>query len=242
MGLALAGSVVAFWAAAPAAAQSPSGATSPEFYFRVSAHYQLNNSIDLFDNLPPGPGAWFTGGWKGSQSDEFGGGIAVGVRIAPALRFDISFDHTATSNVRWAYGTGSAGFDLSTSQVMVNGYLDLAPIFQRGTFGPLNPYLTAGVGQSWNKNGDYKCSPGICTQDLPYLNGATEKSLAWQVGAGLQWQIAPRIILDASWKYLDLGKTRGRDDFTPGLESWGLNGDLAAHRFALGIVVPLGGW
>jgi opacity protein-like surface antigen len=232
---------------APWNAQASDRVSAPEFFFKVSGHHQSMSDVTLHDRLPISVfGAWFIPAIgppsrEASVSDELGGALGFGARVAPWLRLELSLERTAESEMRWAYGGAFAHSTLSTRQLMANAYLDLAPIFGWRTLGPLSPYITAGIGLSWNKNGDYRCDPTLtCLGPDPYPNARTEKSLAWQVGAGFQWELAPRILLDASWRYMDLGETRG-SNFSHAIgPSGGLEGDLDAHRLSLGLVFILG--
>ncbi len=231
-------------------AATASHAQTSGMYLRASANYQVNRSVALDDNLVPGgPLSWFgfpglpAEGTKHPQSNSFGLGLALGYRFSPLFRLDVSYDQTADSTVQIApYGPGFAQFDLSTRQLMVNASLDIAPLFKPGTFGAVHPYLTTGLGQSRNRNGDYFCFTSLAACNAAaYPLGATKTDLAWQVGAGLQWQLSPGVMLDAGWKYLSLGETRGANDVSAG----GLHGKLSANRFSLGLSFAFGelpGW
>jgi opacity protein-like surface antigen len=215
-------------------------------YLRASTFYQMNRSVALTDNLAPGgPLSWFGfpglpgEGSRHPQSDSLGGGLALGYRFSPLVRLDVSYDQSVDSTLQIApYGPGFAQFDLRTRQLMVNATLDMAPLFEKSALGPIHPYLTAGIGQSRNRNGDYYCFTSLAACNAAaYPLQATQTALAWQAGLGLQWPLSTHVILDAGWKYLSLGETRGANDPSAG----GLHGKLTANRFSLGLVFPFGG-
>ena len=255
-----AAAVLGLTVAVAASAQSD-GSQAPGFFLRVSAHQQQHRDVSLTDNLPSGTGSWFGYGTPGNQfgfvipgnpdpgsrhphSSRSGGGLAFGYRASPLLRFELAVDRTSGSTIRFSYPalTGPPGdfgsFKVSSVQTMGNIYFDVAPLMPAGALGPVRPYLMAGAGRSRNSNGDYLCtSLNACTA-LSYANAAAQNSRAWQTGLGLVWDVTPGLALDFGYRYVDMGLTRGADVFAPNA-AWGLNGRLTAHRFSVGVIIPI---
>jgi opacity protein-like surface antigen len=247
-----------------AAAAGPAHAQTNGFYVRASANYEMHPDVPLSDNLPPGAGSWFGFGAPGNPlgfvipgnpdegskhpyANSWGGGMALGYRASPLLRLELAVDRTSGSTIRIPYPSPAApspdenvSFKVSSTQVMGNVYLDIAPLLRPDAMGPLMPYVMAGAGASRNSNSDYNCkSLNACTA-YTYATANTHNDFAWQAGAGLAWQITPRVTMDFGYRYLDMGTTRGTNVVAP-FAAWGLNGRLTANRFSLGVIFPLGG-
>lgn len=250
------------WGLVVALAMAAAGAAQAEgtgFYVRASANYQQNRDVPLSDNLPPGAGSWFGYGVPGNpfgfvipgnpnegdkhpHSSRWGGGLALGYRLSPLLRLELSVDRTQGSTIRFAYPSlvapspdESGWFSVTSTQLMGNVTLDIAPLLPADALGPIKPYVTAGAGVSRNRNGDYQCnSLNSCTA-YSFATAATHYDFAWQAGLGFVWNIMPAVAMDFGYRYVDMGTIRGANVQTP-FPAWGLNGRLTANRFSAGVV------
>lgn len=137
---------------------------------------------------------------------------------------------------------------LSSRVFMANAYVDL------GTFcalGCLTPFLGAGVGVSQNTISGFTDQGvvvigggGGVTPSFAYAPDRTKTSLAWALHAGVGYQINQNLTLEASYRYLNLGKAESGvlvNPFVPGntLASVKLN-DIDSHDFRLGMRWALG--
>ncbi|MGH8619054.1 MAG: outer membrane protein [Burkholderiales bacterium] len=246
------------------AATGTAPAQTTGFYVRASANYQQNRDVPLTDNLPPGAGSWFGYGVPGNpfgfvipgnpnegdkhpHSSRWGGGLALGYRASLLLRYELSVDRTSGSTIQFAYPSlvapspaESVWFSVTSTQMMGNVYLDVAPLLPPDALGPVNPYVMVGAGVSRNTNGDYLCnSLNSCTANS-YATAATHYDFAWQTGLGIVWKITPAVAMDFGYRYVDMGTIRGADVQAP-FPAWGLNGRLTANRFSAGLVYTFGG-
>jgi len=125
--------------------------------------------------------------------------------------------------------------DITSYNVMVNGYVDF-PLQRTKT---IVPYVGGGLGYARNKIDDISnpnlppLPPGSST-----LPGGTKSGLAWQVSLGVGIQLAPKIILDIGYRYLDSGKIETSAGNVTGFFAQpydGATGYLRAHELQLGV-------
>jgi opacity protein-like surface antigen len=141
----------------------------------------------------------------------FGGG--VGYEVNNFLRVDVTgeYRNKAQFKVTGSYtdfcGGGGTCFDVNTANYsaavfMGNVYLDL------GTWWCLTPYIGAGVGGALNSVSGLEDN-GIISDGsvgFGYTSGDNSSwSLAWNVQAGLTYNVTNTFKVDLSWRYLSLG-------------------------------------
>jgi len=150
----------------------------------------------------------------------FLGGLGVGVK-SRWLRTDVTVDYMAPLKYE---GTVAATNDTSAKVTAVtalfNGYLDL------GTWYHTTPYIGAGVGAAQIRTSDYVGVPPFAT-DL----SRTQWKFAWAVMAGAGYSVAPNIVVDVGYRYLNFG------DVTTASDSFGAMTlkNLAAHEVRVGV-------
>lgn len=117
---------------------------------------------------------------------------------------------------------------LRTYTMMLNVYKDL------GSFGPLTPYVGAGIGAAYHMMSEvyFTDNPALTNR----IEGKNDLSFAWALMAGVGYQISDRAILDLGYRYIDLGKaTSGRVD-NAGFVNPRVNiDDITAHEFKVGL-------
>ncbi len=190
----------------------------PGFYLRGMAGAAFGEGLSFKDanqndpNAVLGPGAELNG--QSNTSAIFGAG--VGYRFTPLFWADVM----ASGIPNWRFHSGSSspgaftplqdmGAKIDTISVMVNGYVDVARLF--GLFaGPFQPYVMAGLGYASNHMGTMSGAvPGTGPLTGPVsFTGSTQGNFAWGAGAGVGVPIAPNIVLDVGYEYLDLGEVR----------------------------------
>ena len=126
-----------------------------------------------------------------------GGG--AGYKFNDYFRADITGDYLGSQK---ASGSGITADGLGYSaratfqrwDALVNGYIDL------GNWGGLTPYVGGGVGVA-----------GLSTSGsstVGILGSQDHYNLAWAAMAGVTYNLAPHLLLDVGYRYLDLGTYR----------------------------------
>jgi opacity protein-like surface antigen len=190
-------------------------AVSGGWYLRGDVGVGLLNYSE-FDHSQTNATFGWPPSWTIVQSDIqdqtiFGGG--VGYELNNFLRFDVTGEYRtkAAFKVTGSYtdfcGGGGICFDnltgnYSAAVFMANAYVDL------GTWWCLTPYIGAGVGGAYNTISGIQ-DEGIISngyQGFGYSTGDNSAwSLAWNVQAGLTYNVTNTFKVDFSWRYLSLG-------------------------------------
>lgn len=246
-GLAL-GLTIATGVTLPAAAQNvgnnagiwwtPTASQAPAFtllnplttvYGRVGFHLAFQRDSAIRDSLGGIP-SFITLNF----ADAWGGELGIGFRLMPVLRYELQIGGTFNSVGRLS--STAIFMRVASAQIMNNLYLDTAPFFGNNLWG-LNPYVFAGIGVSFNSNGELRNPPSMTPNAIGSDN--THASFAWNAGAGLQWQAMRNMILDVAYRYLDGGQ------FQTGAIA-PIGGSVArfnnrSHQIMFSIVVPVDG-
>ncbi len=256
MKIAFAAAAVALAVAAPASAQNvasnngiwwggPAGAPALTFMNPLTTVYgRIGLSYSFMDSSAGGPPfplntPPFTNA-TAHPADAWGGDLAIGFRLAPAIRYDLSLSGIFNTQTTWShplfpFSMGHAR--VASAQLLNNFYLDIAPIF--GGLGRFNPYIMAGLGVAWNTVGETVGFGGVIGQ--PLFIGNTRTAFAWTAGAGVQYQIVNNLILDVSYRYLDAGRAQTTFGFVaiPGFVQ--TSAQIQAHQIHVGLVIPVDG-
>lgn len=145
----------------------------------------------------------------------WGGHYAAGVK-AGAIRTEIEFNHykdTKKKIQRW-----DERLRLQNKSLMLNAYYDF------NTCTRWTPYVGAGMGVAMLK---------YTAKDMEDGWKANEKSynFAWQVGAGVAYDLTKNIALDAGYRYINAGAAVAEKN----MYDYGkLKFDTAAHEIYLG--------
>ncbi len=111
------------------------------------------------------------------------------------LRFSGSDDFTTTGSVTTAKAHSLVG--------LLNGYFQIDGLFPPFVLGPFHPYLDAGIGAASNH-----ISTLSSTALGGTIGGNTTTSAAFAIGAGVSWDVAPRLSLDLAYRLINLGELR----------------------------------
>jgi opacity protein-like surface antigen len=129
----------------------------------------------------------------------FTGGGGVGIKSS-YLRTDFTIDYASPAKYT---GTVAAPDDTSAKiqsiNFLFNGYLDL------GTWYRFTPYIGAGAGTALVSVNDYHST------GAPPFFGNTDHSqwtFAWAGMAGVAWAVAPNLMIDIGYRYLNVGNAR----------------------------------
>lgn len=141
-----------------------------------------------------------------------------------------------------------SGGAITSTAIMGNVYY--APFESRGSNSVFQPFLTAGIGFALNDVGVWtrEANPGSpSTRPFRSFEGSSEISFAWSVGLGAAWQITRPgqhpVIVEASWRYFDLGEASGGSTPLPGNGSGAplvpLTFDNTRQVLSIGVRIPL---
>ena len=137
--------------------------------------------------------------WNG---DAGMGSVAFGLK-AGYLRAEVEGNATSTTKETRQFHTSdytdmtNTTARINTSSVMFNTYLELPVDF------PLRPYISAGVGMAHIK-GKFKSRSGE-HKDRIVTTSMSGNHLAWQVGAGLAYEITPEWAVDLGYRFMNYG-------------------------------------
>ena len=121
-----------------------------------------------------------------ANKELFGTHIAYGVQ-AGYVRGELELNNSR--DIKRNYIDGLDHFRLYKHSVMANAYFDYL------TCTPWTPYVGAGIGSAYLKADDGEQAKSVY-------------NLAWQVMAGLTYDINSNWTLDAGYRYADLGRIR----------------------------------
>ena len=144
-------------------------------------------------------------------------GMGVGYEFNNWLRFDVTGEYRtkamfkATGSYTNSCGGGGVCFDVNTGNYsaavfMANTYIDL------GTWWCITPFIGAGVGGAYSTISGIQDNGIISNGSVGFGYGSDNSAwtLAWNVQAGLTYNINDNLKIDFSWRYLNLGSPADR--------------------------------
>ena len=157
----------------------------------------------------------------------WGGHYAAGVK-ANAIRAEIEWNHWNDAK-RTYFDDEDGGKDrvrLQNHILMLNGYYDF------NTCTRWTPYVGAGVGVAMLKlTSNYMWETGKDKMSEKTYN------VAWQIGAGVAYDLTKNVALDAGYRYINAGSAVVRKDaesYTGEYYSRKFKADTAAHEIYFG--------
>jgi len=219
---------------------APQRAAAGPCYFRSDVGYSVSNTPDvrwpvtdpntnnfLTDkvNKADMENTWLVEGGLGCGSGSYGfrSEIVLGYRgardikgepgnWAPAVPVQVDPLHTT----------------LTTYTAMFNVYKDL------GRWGAFTPYVGAGLGMAYHVMDDVHFTDN--NNLTSFIHGKSDLAFAWQLMAGLGYQVSDRTILDFGYRYVDLGKATSERHDTAFFVNPRINvNDITAHEFKVGL-------
>jgi len=209
------------------------------WYLRGDVGYKNYRNPDarFTSNLYPGNPNMV--GEKLKNAAVIGGG--VGYKVNEWIRTDVTVDYETKAKFNGdlyatdlcVKGCGShESAKLSAWTFFWNGYVDIA------TFKGFTPYVGGGIGVARLDITNYK-SEGfggpICGGKCPTSNykGDERWNFAWNLQAGVGFNVTDNLLIDANYRFVDLGKARtGR---IPGANGGHVEVDnVQAHEFRVG--------
>lgn len=160
-------------------------------------------------------------GYNSSLNSSSFYGCIFGYHFIKALRAEVSFFCCPDFNYKKKQEpTSSLGrkirkFDLSNNSVLFNGYLHGSGFFcffDKNYCGvKIDPFITGGLGVAYNWISSFRSEslkyPGEVFSMVPDRKNS---SIAWQVGAGLDFQFSC-MILSLGYRYLDAGSFKSNN-------------------------------
>ncbi|WP_417688134.1 outer membrane protein [Roseibium sp.] len=190
-----------------------------------------------------------------NDNTSFTGMVGIGSEVIPGVRGDLSLGYLSEMQVQGRriapsgiHADHQKG-DVSSWQVMANIFVE--PLTLAGQDFPINPFITGGLGVSFNKMGEWtRRRDDLATSDPDYersFTGATSTEFAWSIGGGVTAELneifgfSQPVYLDLTYRYMDLGKVKGGYRQTDGngpspRESF--NFDLVNHVATVGVRIP----
>jgi opacity protein-like surface antigen len=166
--------------------------------------------------------AGFPSATDNTLDGSFVAGVGAGIKTR-WLRTDLTVDYSAPMKYEGSIvSPGNTTAKISAVSTLFNGYLDL------GTWYGATPYLGAGAGAAYVTASDYS-SPSA-----PPFSGDTAHSqwnFTWAVMAGVGYAVAPNLMVDVGYRYIDFG------DVKTAADSFGAMTfkDVAAHEIRIGL-------
>lgn len=207
-------------------------------YIRVEAGTAFHQNVTFTDTNPGAANCDLcTAQFPSTIAQSFDVGGALGYRIGPFFRTDLSIDYIASTKIS-GYSTatipstGSA--DVKSVAGLINGYIDLPAA---NVFGSIQPYLDAGIGIAWNDLGTTSGTSGAVG---PFtLAGSSHTNFAWAIGAGVGYPLTTHMTLDIAYRFLDLGQLRTDTSLSFGGMTIPVTpsktGDSDAHQVTIGL-------
>jgi len=184
--------------------------------------------VQTFNSFELGPASIVPADWRIDQTDIQDTaifGLGAGYVLNNWLRFDVTGEYRTKAEFRaigsynhntcTVVGVTGTCFDtfngnFSSAVFMANAYIDL------GTWWCLTPFIGAGVGAAYDRiSGVSDVGPlppgtigfGFTQQDSASWN------MAWNVQAGLTYNVSDTFKVDFSWRHLDMGSPQSANIF-----------------------------
>ncbi len=212
------------------------------FYVRGDLGIAIGTQSDESDTNPNAVNASLgTTTINGGTGNGFVGDIGIGFRATPLFRVEGTYTHIGPQQFKGSFvpgpgSAGSAGANIHSEVGLINGYFDAAPLLPSLPLGA-QPFVTLGIGVTSNTtNTETDSGP---TGFSNFFAGATNVDLAWAAGIGAGFPVADNIVIDITYRYLDLGERRTGTtlSFGPGFATTALTvdrADLQTHTITVG--------
>lgn len=250
--------------ALPAMAENPETTRNAGSAQSVGITYGPYLKLDLGVTSPDiGSASWLPHGYPDDpkvffdlDGDEtYYGSLAVGYDWMNGFRGEFSFSEFGMTDVAgdWSRTVpetpgphASMDTRVSATAIMANGYY--APVQFSGNFAKFQPFLTAGIGIARNEMETWtRTNPDADGQETRTFADMADTTFAWNAGLGVAAEFKTKnghpIMVEASYRYFDLGTAIGGRDPLPGegesVPVGALKFENRAQVFSLGVRIPL---
>lgn len=197
--------------------RAPAADDGSGWYLRGDIGYRLNR----LDSVSAATG------FADPVNNSIGNGMAYGGGVgykAGWIRADITGDYAPPVGFTGTVVTpGDVNGSVSAITALFNLYFDL------GTWSGFTPYVGAGLGGANLRTSNYV---SLVAPPLGLVSENSRWNLAWAATAGVSFGFTRNLMLDAGYRYLNMG------DATFGPDTLGRNmtgRGLAAHEFRVGV-------
>lgn len=164
-------------------------AETDKYYAKVNLGWAIspNNKVDIYED-----GKTDTFKTRGSGS-FVNGALGLGYKLNKNLRSDVELYMDDGIQGRKRYQHSLVNYKVKTRAVFFNGYYDYSNITS------LTPFIMAGVGHATNH------------LDISTCHRSYKKSMngiAWQVGAGIAYDVSNNISLELGYKFINKSMKR----------------------------------
>jgi opacity protein-like surface antigen len=164
----------------------------------------------------------------------------IGYTVSPLLKLDASYTFRGIYKYNHHVISDSTGspypllnnnkyFDLNSNSLMFSGTL-FAKGLANSSFGNMlvhdmfgcgtvQPFVGGGVGVSYNTLSNFHKINDNSLIATSIMNDTTVASFAWQLNAGLNWQITERLGFDIGYRYFNAGRFNSNDYITSRISS-----------------------
>lgn len=135
-------------------------------------------------------------GWSiGSKNTEEAAvfDIGLGARMNHYFSADLTGEYRPWGKQKFSKDGADEKTDMYSLDAMMNIYASY-PVWEA-----MSVYATGGVGYAYNK-----------TDTSALLHGKGKSNFAWNVGAGVEYDLTDCIAIDLGYRFSDLGKARAR--------------------------------
>lgn len=148
-------------------------------------------------------------------------GLVVGLALDDTWNVEVELSHgeADADDYSWDFGSGAAHGTLSTTYLLGNIWYDLP------TGSAVTPYIGGGLGAGY-ATGD------ILFGTTPYGYGKGSVGLAFQVGAGVKFDVADNVALDFGYRYKSILGVDFTDSDGAGTYE---NADIHSHVLQAGL-------
>ena len=137
-------------------------------------------------------------------------GVALGYKVADHVRAEFAINHFQNFKYQVTdkkHANVSYKQKISSTSAFINGYYDIKEM------NGFMPYITAGIGLSKNKGGDFTSIESIKNVSNIDPKGKTQTEFGYNAGAGLAYNLNEHVTLDLiNYKYYDLGQVSTEND------------------------------
>lgn len=176
-----------------------------------------------------------SGNWLDPTSNGFGGkigntgfgGVGVGYALDNGLRADLVLTYRPnfrlSSSQSDSFGnSGAAKADVRQGTLMANFYYDIP------ASDVVRPFIGGGVGVA--RNTVRTIAYTLNGVGVDRENGTTTNRFAWSATAGVAVMVAPSVMVDTAFRYLDAGSIRSSGKLASGANAGALKGRLTSNE------------
>jgi len=163
--------------------------------------------------------------------------IGIGYKITDCIRSDLNFSYRNLQYKALDSDNNTMTQKIKSYSIFLNGYFDFININKM-----FKPYLTAGVGYGNNKTSDLVEVQATTNIETGRFPGVKKRNFIWNVGLGTRFIINDTFNLDATYRYIDLGKIKTKDNIAPFASPEELpaaSQRLKAHEITCGVIIHL---